>query len=222
MQAAPSENRKWPALWAGLYALVLLVLLAAGCDGGGRHHLGDGHDFGHNNSNLYVAMGDSITEGDRANPSYTIELSALLGKPVINEGLSGANSWDGRDLVGPVLEDLKPGYLLILFGVNDLIFNYSPTNIITNLRYMIVAATTNKTIPVIATLTPVFNSYSRLSNDVVQLNINIRQLAKDTGTPLVDLEQAFAWNRQYLQDDGLHPNSQGSELMALTFFDVVW
>jgi lysophospholipase L1-like esterase len=37
----------------------------------------------------------------------------------------------------------------------------------------------------------------------------------------VDLDAAFNWDPLYLQEDGLHPNVLGYNLMAITFYDVV-
>ena len=43
----------------------------------------DGHDFGDNDPNLYVAFGDSITEGyglDNYYECYPVRLAGMLGK----------------------------------------------------------------------------------------------------------------------------------------------
>jgi len=121
----------------------------------------------------------------------------------------------------PILDDYKPGYMLILIGVNDLIMGYGVEWPTVNIRIMLQACKDNKTIPVIATLTPTFGSYARLSGDVGRLNDQIRQIASDLDVALVDLNSAFDDNLIYMQTDGLHPNETGHALMALTFYDVV-
>ena len=207
-----------------LGGLLCAVLMLAGCEGGGDSHLSDGHDFGTNNPNLYVALGDSITAGaGLANPSdcYSVKLAGMLGKTVMNAGYPGASSGDVLDVCYNILDDSKPGYLLILIGVNDLIMGYGEDSAAANIRLMVQACQDNQTIPVIATLTPVFGSYARLSSGVGRLNVNIRQISSDLSCALVDLNSAFGDNQSYIQADGLHPNEAGHNLMAVAFYDVV-
>ena len=207
-----------------LGGLLCTVLMLAGCEGSGDSHLGDGHDFGPNNPNLYVALGDSITAGDSlANPrdAYPAMLAGMLNKTVINEGGGGDSSGEALDRLYPILDDYKPGYVLILIGVNDLIMGYGEEWAAFHIRIMVQACQDNKTIPVIATLTPVFDSYARLSGGVGRLNVMIRQIASDLNVALVDLNSAFGNNPIDMLSDGLHPNETGNALMALTFYDVV-
>lgn len=204
-------------------AFLVCACMFAGCEGGGESHLSDGHDFGTNNPNVFVAFGDSITYGvgEGVVTNYPTKLGNLLGKPVYNEGYPGAESFVGAALVHSILEGYKPGFLLILFGVNDLIMGYSENEAIGNLQYICQAAINNKTIPVIATLTPVFGEHKMFASGVSRLNVLIRQMAIDMNVALVDLELAFMWNSLYIQEDGLHPNDQGNDLMAVTFYNVV-
>ena len=200
------------------------VIALAGCEGSGNSRLGDGHDFGPNNPNLYVAFGDSITAGSGlASPSdcYSVKLAGMLNKTVVNKGFPGYSSGEGLDVIYPILDDYKPGYMLILFGVNDLIMGYGEELAAVNIRIMVQACKDNKTIPVIATLTPVFGSYAPLSGGVGRLNDKIRQIASDLNVALVELGGAFGDNLIYMQSDGLHPNETGNALMAITFYDVV-
>jgi lysophospholipase L1-like esterase len=200
------------------------LLALAGCEGGGNSHLGDGHDFGPNNPNLYVALGDSITAGvGLANPSdvYSVKLAGMLNKTVINKGFPGFSSGEVLDELNPILDDFKPGYMLILVGVNDLIAGYGEDVAAANIRIMIQSCKDNKTIPVIATLTPVFGEHEIWSSGVDRLNGLIHQLCSDLGVALVDLNSAFGDNPLYIQADGLHPNEAGHALMAVTFYDVV-
>jgi len=202
--------------------LFVTLFMTAGCEGGSSH-LADGHDFGSNNPSLYVAFGDSITYGSGEDScySYPTQLAIMLQKTVINEGYPGAEAFVGAAMVNNLLSDYKPGFLLILFGVNDLIMGYSEDEAIESLQYICQAAINNKTIPVIATLTPVSGEHHAFASGVDRLNVLIRQMASDMNVALVDLDAAFDWNDDYLQDDGLHPNILGYKLMATSFYDVV-
>ena len=210
--------------WLVPGGLLCAVLMLAGCEGGGDSHLSDGHDFGPNNPNLYVAFGDSITAGSGlASPSdcYSVKLAGMLNNTVINKGFPGYSSGDGLDVIYPILDDYQPGYMLILFGVNDIIMSYGAEVAVVNLRIMIQACQDNKTIPVIATLTPVFGEHISFSSGVNRLNGMIHQLCSELDVALVDLNSAFDDNPIYIQSDGLHPNETGHALMAITFYDVV-
>ena len=46
-------------------------------------------------------------------------------------------------------------------------------------------------------------------------------MAAEENVPVVDLAAAFNWNSDYMLSDGLHPNAEGAELIALTFADVL-
>lgn len=200
------------------------LLALAGCEGSSDSHLGDGHDFGPNNPNLYVAFGDSITAGaGLANPSdcYSVKLSGMLNKSVINKGFPGYSSGEALDVLYPILDDYKPGFVLILIGVNDLIMGYGEDVAAVNIRIMIQACKDNKTIPVIATLTPAVGGYQGLSSGIDRLNNLIRQISSELSAPMVDLYGAFGDDPIYFQADGLHPNESGHAIMAVTFYDVV-
>jgi len=203
--------------------LVGLVAIAfSSCeDGGDGGSLGDGHDFGSNSRDVYVAMGDSITRGYGATIPYPAVLSSMLGKTVINKGVNGAKSSDGVSAVNGVLGSTKPGFLLICYGANDVIHSVPPATIIARLRSIIQAAKANQTIPVIATCTPQIKGHSAFGGGVISLNVRIRSLAAEEGVELVDLETAFTGHDEYMTSDGLHPNNTGHSVIAAEFFDVL-
>ncbi len=204
--------------------MLCAVLALVGCESSDDSHLGDGHDFGPNNPNLYVAFGDSITAGSglaNASDCYSVKLAGMLNKSVVNKGFPGYSSGEGLDVIYSILDDYQPGFMLILFGVNDIIMGYGEERAAVNLRIMIQACIDNKTIPVVATLTPVFGEHGAFSSGVNRLNGLIHQMCSDLNVALVDLNEAFADNQIYIQPDGLHPNETGHALMALTFYDVV-
>lgn len=205
------RNIKW-------LLILLLSAVMVGCEDNNSDH-----DFGNNNPDVYVAMGDSITSGlgySSVEP-YPAKLSAMLGKTVINKGHGGDLSSDGKSDVNSVLANYKPGYLLILYGVNDIIYSYGTDHIIANLRAIIQAAKANKTVPVIATLTPAFGSHAYMTGGINDLNASIRLMAAEEGVSVADLDSAFGWNSDYILSDGLHPNDEGNELIATTFFNVL-
>ena len=188
-----------------------------GCEGGGGGDPFADFDFGPNNKNVCLALGDSITVGD----SYIPKLAGMLQKTIVNRAISGSETSVGVDLVHPGLDSTQAGFLTILYGVNDLIMGYSESGAIANLRYMVQAAKDNKTVPIIATLTPVTGSYIGLVSGIQRLNAAIRQLAAEEDVTLVDLEEALDWDPAYLLPDGLHPNAAGNDVIAAAFYDAM-
>jgi len=187
-----------------------VALVLAGCDHGGGGGLGT--DVGNNDPNVVAAVGDSITAG-----SYPSQLAGMIHKTVHNHGAGGATAGDGAGRIGGVLAEDKPGYVLILYGANDAITGEDPDNTVAALSAIIGACKANKSIPVIATLTPMHTEHAIYAGRAARISERIRTLADQTGTALCDLEKEFGDNESLFQSDGLHPNSQGDMVIADSF-----
>jgi lysophospholipase L1-like esterase len=115
---------------------------------------------------------------------------------------------------------------LIMEGTND-VFDGTPSKIgpaISGLRSMIQAAKVRGVRPYVATVPPMDPNRprGRLGYTTVPvLNDEIRALARTEGVTLVDVNQAFSGDLALLSADGLHPNANGFELIAKTFFDAI-
>ncbi len=215
------ENR---GRWLGLAGIVVISLALTSCESGGNKDPWADFDFGSNNKNVCLALGDSITAGsglDNYAQSYIPKLAGMLPKTIANWALPGSETGYGVDIVHSGLDSTRPGFLIILYGVNDLIMGYGEDDAIANLRYMVRAAKDNKTVPIIATLTPVTGSYIGLASGIQRMNAAIRQMAAEEGATVADLDEAMKWSPEYMLSDGLHPGPVGHDLMALTFSDVM-
>jgi lysophospholipase L1-like esterase len=209
-----------------------MFLLAAGSGCGGSTD--SGPDFGTNDPELVVAMGDSITfglgdvgvddcsESSRRVGGFCPRLQGLSEKTVVNEGVCGATSGDGAASVQYILQRRHPGVLLILYSPNDL---YNGTaEVIRNLRTMIGAAISNKTVPVVGTLTPSTGPHTGWEPFIESVNTQILALCKELKLECADHYEAFKADPGYaispyslLSEDGLHPNASGYDLMAKTW-----
>jgi len=79
--------------------------------------------------------------------------------------------------VNSALQNDQPGYLLILYGANDAIMSYDSDTAIANLQDIVEAAKANNTIPVIATLTPMYGEHSIFNGEAERISDGIRNLA---------------------------------------------
>lgn len=201
---------------ARVFLSAALICCVAGCEDGGG-----GEDIGSNDAMTIVAMGDSITQDVVDSTTYPAILSSIIDKNVVNEARGGATSADGAARVGEVLASYKPSHLLIFYGANDVIMGDSYGGAIENLRLMIVAARNNSTIPVIATVLPMYYGHEVFDGGVRGLNAMIRDLASQENCRLVDLEGKFRGNLGYYLDDGLHPNGAGLRVIAESFSRAV-
>jgi len=76
-------------------------------------------------------------------------------------------------------------------------------------------------VPLLATLTPMIGEHAIWNGEVNKLNDDIRSLASSLDVTLVDLNAEFGDPAALLLDDGLHPNDQGNQVIALAFNDAL-
>jgi lysophospholipase L1-like esterase len=198
---------------------------------------------GSNRPNTYMAFGDSLTEGNNypGDPSYRAPLEDKLRQhfgraTVINEGLGSTRSNQGAERIDPPLISNRPAYTLILYGTND--YNRSeckrPEQLatscftITSLRDIVLSARGSSSLPVLATIPPVNENFNELAPPqrnvwVEAANVQVREMARQEGALLVDLEQAFlaAGNASRLFVDHVHPSAEGEEIIANAFFQAI-
>lgn len=181
------------------------------------------HDFGDNDPNVIVALGDSITAGYPFVPwedTYPAQLQALIGRTVANGGFGGARAYNGVEVTDYFLRRFKPGYVLIMYGAND-VMERSAHSITNDLLTIARKAAENKSIAVMSTVTPVSGPKIGRKDAILNLNEVIKARAAESGYPVADVAAEFGWEGQYLLPDGLHPNSAGLGVIAQTFYKTI-
>ena len=193
--------------------------------------------IGSNQPNIYMAFGDSITNGDGStdNMGYRgvlqSDLDGLLGAgTVLDEGVEGTRTNEGAQRLPPTLAADMPAYTLIHYGTNDWnkCADQVPCFTIDSLRSMVHSCQAVKSLPVLATIIPANPAFPdqvppQRNIWVHQIDALIRPMAQQEGALLVDLEAAFLahGNLPSLFSDHVHPNDQGYAIMAQQFFKAI-
>ena len=199
-------------LRAGMAAVLCLSL--AGCGGDD-----DKFDYGNNDPNLVVCLGDSLTQGYHCiGAPYPTRLAQMSGKTVLNYGVAGAHSEYGASIVGSALSR-RPGPVCIMFGSNDAIHGRDMMHTKANLRAIVSAAKANGSKVVLAVPPRMSFGHAKFDHRVRFLAEHIRALAKEEGVRLVDFYKAFGEQpERYLNpEDGLHLSEEGGEFVAKKF-----
>ncbi len=197
---------------------------------------------GQDEPTVYIAFGDSITEGvgdsqEEQPRGYPVRLENLLRNAgsdaeVRNRGLGAERTPDGLTRLPDVLDaEADADVLLLMEGSNDISREISIETTRLNLAEMADRAESRGVEVVHATVIPRIPQ-ARLDPDNVlnqQLNQQIRDLAGTQGRRLVDnfevfgsIDDVFARFYQDVPTDFVgHPNAEGYDVMAGAFFDVL-
>ncbi|MDR3412781.1 MAG: GDSL-type esterase/lipase family protein [Formivibrio sp.] len=155
-----------------------------------------------------LAFGDSLTFGTGAQPaeSYPAVLAVLTGHPVVNAGIPGQTSAEGRERLAQTLNDTHPALLILCMGGNDFLQKFPEKQTVANLRAMI-ELTQSQQVPILLIATP-----------RPGLGISIpdfyASLAKQYAIPLEAKALEDILSKRALKSDLVHPNATGYRQLA--------
>jgi len=183
-----------------------------------------------------TCFGDSITLGypyltgqgnGRRSGGYEPALEAMMddaGTPakVYNWGLEGETTANGVKRIEGVLNRQTGNYMLILEGTNDAGAGISLETTIANLGLMIDACIAHGVTPIIGNLTPdTRGEWEEFKNIPNRYNPAIADLAASKDIRMADLYGATVAAWDTLSDDLLHPNTQGYNAIASSWYFAI-
>jgi len=183
-----------------LAALLVAAALAA-C--GAKHKL-DRLDA----AAVVLAFGDSLTYGTGADATdaYPAVLGRAIGRKVINAGVPGETSAQGRERLPGVLEEVKPQLLILCHGGNDFLRRLDESAAAANVRAMIRMAR-DKGIGVVLVATP----KPGLPPAVPAF---YGEIAESERIPIEDGVLRSVLLDSRLKSDAVHPNGAGYAKIA--------
>ena len=235
-QSATVRSDSLPAYFAPGAAVPVTVPQPAGTDLAIPATLATGG----NRPNVYIAFGDSISNGAGSNDGtgYRFYLEANLRSywggthRVFNEGVDATRSFAGEQRISGTLTRDRPAYTLILYGTNDYnegeCRNSPPCYTIDALRSMARQAKDASSFPILGTIPPVNPAFADREPEtrnawVRAMNDRIKTMAQQERVPVADIYDAFTRQGSLpsLFADFLHPNEQGYALMAQTWAQAI-
>ena len=161
-----------------------------------------------------VAFGDTLTRGVGAEDGrgYPEQLSEMLGREVVNLGLSGETTKGALARLSQVL-DYDPGVVLITLGGNDLKNGVPKEEAFHNLRRIVTRFQESGAMVVVGAIEVPFYSKGYPKG--------YRTLAQETGAALVPNVYDGVLGTPSLMSDTIHPNAKGYAIMAQHFYGVL-
>lgn len=191
-----------------------------------------------------AGYGDSITEGNMEGneddpcytPSYYTQLDNLLtgvwGQKTswVNIAVGGMKSKWGADNSAQRLRGACPEYVLVMFGINDIVDpgHCDPPHechIVDHLAEIGTISVTRGTVPIISTILPVNpdGKFAHLQEFIDEINVEIITMVEQMGFHWVDLNAMFHGFGYLpaLYCDWGHPSEAGYDIMAQGYFQAI-
>lgn len=171
-----------------------------------------------------VCIGDSLTEGYGIRQAYRWSnlLSKELNIEIINSGISGDTTNGMLARFHNMVIAHKPTHVIITGGTNDLWFNLSDEQIISNILAMTRYARYNDIASIIGMPTPyyyenqvcsssTFLDEKTQSERIEGYKKKLISFAKEDNLNIIDF--SVNMTSDLFLEDGLHPNERGHEIM---------
>ncbi len=203
------------SMFKSILALAASSVFLAGC-GGGDGGLKNSNP-GDNDVHVVVAFGDSITQGSECPCTpYPARAAGATGLSFVNCGIGASRAVDNVNRTKEAIDKYHPGFMVILYGVNDIIMAKPMGDIVNSVASMVRICKDNHVVPVVMTYPLPITGHEIFRPRVRTLNESLRSL----DAKCINLESEFDCNPEFYMEDGLHPNDAGTALMALAVADL--
>lgn len=158
---------------------------------------------------VIVAFGDSLTYGTGAKDqeTYPAQLEKLTGLQVINEGVPGEVSEQGRSRLPSVLDEYQPELLILCHGGNDMLRKKNIKSLADNLTAMVSEAH-QRGIQVIMIGVPEPALFLLKSAPLYE------EVASQKNVPIDSVTLPEIESHNDLKSDTIHPNAAGYRKLA--------
>lgn len=168
----------------------------------------------------YLFLGDSITD------FYDLD-KYFAGVPVVNSGISGNTTEDILDDMKTRVYDYNPSKVFLLIGINDLGSGDSADEVIDNIKKIVANIENNRPEAslYIESVFPINKNIDdegiikvKSNDDVLELNKLIKEYCDNNNYVYINIHDSLTdedgnFSEEYT-DDGLHPNSNGYEVIT--------
>ena len=185
------------------FYLLFILFTLIGCSEYKPH---EPKNYPNSNTDI-VAFGDSLTYGYGAaqDESYPAHLSQMLGREIINLGVSGDTSAMGLARISEI-KKYSPYMVLIEFSANDFFRQVPKDQTENNLREIVRQV---QDMGAIAVLVDTGGAYPMDAYTKIQ-----KQIVKDYNTLFVPAIMGGIYNKKALMSDNIHPNDKGYKIVA--------
>ncbi|MCL1074480.1 GDSL-type esterase/lipase family protein [Shewanella dokdonensis] len=159
-----------------------------------------------------LAFGDSLTVGKGAarDEDYPAQLAKLCGCEVVNAGISGEQTAEGRKRLPALLDEMQPDLLILLEGGNDILRGVPSQQIQDNLQQMLLDAQ-SMAVPVLLIAVP-------QKQVLLQSAPFYKTLAKQHDSLLMDDVLRGLLSSPALKSDAVHLNAAGYQQLATAIY----
>jgi acyl-CoA thioesterase-1 len=192
-------------------AIVLLLLPVGGCRR--SWPITNAHPSGAN----VIAFGDSLTQGYKVSPGegWPEQLSALVGRPILNRGVSGDTTGDALARLERDVLAQDPRIVLVCLGGNDMLRRMPADQQFENLRTIVRRIQARGALVVLIGT----EGFKILILDGVDYGARYEALARETGAVYVpDLMKGVLTDASLMADQ-IHPNGRGYAKIARRIAD---